>query len=166
MLLFIRGPNRLSEGTRLAIRQALADHPGATEKELVDATGLARGSVAHHLRRMANAAEVRIQRRGRAAYYFLPNVGPSFQHLMRLVRDDHCAAILRTLDARPQAGIQALSSELSLSRKTVRRYLTELVDVGLVSRSEHYRPRFELSQDALEALRQVLGPGLGDKPGP
>ncbi|MEA3190519.1 MAG: hypothetical protein QOD77_1101 [Thermoplasmata archaeon] len=156
MMFFIRGPNRLSEGTRQAIARALGEHPGATEKELVDATGLARGSVAHHLRRMAAQSGVRVVRRGRAAYYFLPTVGTSYQHLMRLVRDDHCAAILRTLELKPRTGIQDLSSELSLSRKIVRRYLTELVDFGLVSRSADYRPRFELTRETTASLREVL----------
>jgi len=64
-----RGPYVRSAATRARLLALLAERPGMTRADLQRATGLAWGTVAHHLRSMLERGEVEASRFGRRAHY-------------------------------------------------------------------------------------------------
>ena len=69
MLATKRGPYVRSAATRARLLALLAERPGMTRADLRRETGLAWGTVAHHLRSMAERGEVEAHRVGRRAHY-------------------------------------------------------------------------------------------------
>lgn len=72
-----------SAGTRARILALIAARPGMTRADLRRETGLAWGTVAHHLRSMEERGEVAAHRVGRRAHYVVNEKGqaeapPSF----------------------------------------------------------------------------------------
>lgn len=64
-----RGPYVRSAATRARLLALLSQRPGMTRADLQRETGLAWGTVAHHLRSMAERGEVEAHRVGRRAHF-------------------------------------------------------------------------------------------------
>jgi predicted transcriptional regulator len=129
--------------------------------------------VSHHIRVLERDRQV-VQRRflGFNRIFSAQARSPELA-LMPLLRDSLVPHLLERIRQSPGIGIQALSKELSLGRKVVRRQLLALVESGLLQRSEHYRPRFYLREEGVAFLQRhlswpgpVAGPGdSGHGPG-
>lgn len=152
---------RNGPATRAEILNLLRHEPGLTKTQVCRRLGLGWGTVSHHIRVMERERQV-VQRRflGFNRIYWSQARSPELS-LMPLLRDSLVPHLLERIQRSPGIGIQALSKELSLGRKVVRRQLLALVESGLLQRSEHYRPRFYLREEGAAFLqRHVAVPGM------
>lgn len=130
--------------TRREILNLLRSEPGLTKSQVCRRLNLAWGTVSHHTRVLEREGLL-VRRRvfGFNRYYTGETRGPELQ-LMPLLRESLVPYLLQRVEANPGIGIQALSRELGLGRKVVRRQLESMVEAGLLERSEDYRPKFFL----------------------
>jgi DNA-binding transcriptional ArsR family regulator len=153
-----RGPYRRAEPARRAILEAVRQRPGISRSEILRLTGLSWGSVAHHVKRLLERGELHAHMIGRRPYYSLDAEGSRLLPLLRLLRTEETAGdILRVLNRNGALSIQALSRDLHVDRKTVKRHLGRLLEAGLVGLTQRRRARFELRSIPLE-LRKLLRP--------
>lgn len=132
------------ESVRARIVEIVRQSPGIYKSELARLSGLSWGSVNHHLRVLRRSGELVVDRR-RALANVYP-AGTSADHIRwigLLGRPDN-PDLVGYLRDHPGHGVQSMSQHYNISRKIIRRHLARLEEVGLVTRSEDYRPKFFL----------------------
>lgn len=155
-MIFLVARRSRSENRR-QVHDAIRRNQGITKTELCRLIGLGWGTVSHHVRHLVKLGVVRQLRTKRRVFLYDGDVRGEQMMLMRLLRDDNSKRIMEHVRANPGHGIQAASRALDMSRKTIRRYLADLVDVGIVDKSQDYRPKFRLHD---HGRTLGLGPGL------
>lgn len=151
--------------TRREILNLLTHEQGLTKSQICQRLDLAWGTVSHHVRVLEREkALVRRRFLGFNRLYTAEARSPEVS-LMPLLRDSLVPHILERIQASPGIGIQALSRELALGRKVVRRQLQALVENGLLERTDDYRPRFYLCKKA-EMVVHAQPPSLPGQPAP
>lgn len=134
--------DRNGPATRRAILGRLRDDPGLTKSQVCRSLGLAWGTVSHHVRILEREqALVRRTVLGFSRLYAAGSRGPEAS-LLPLLRETIVPRLLQRIGSNPGVGIQALSREMALGRKVVRRKLEAMVELGLLERSPDYRPKF------------------------
>jgi predicted transcriptional regulator len=128
--------------------EVVGQHHGITKAEICRLTGLSWGTVSHHVRQLHRLGELRLQPTDRRVYLFRSTVQTEQMTLMRLMRDETTQRIMDQVRANPGIGIQEVSRALSTSRKIIRRYMADLVDVEILSKTDDYRPKFTLRDQA------------------
>lgn len=151
---FLGGKTRGQE-SRDAITNAVSCHPGATRSQLCRLTGLAWGSVAHHVDAMKARGELVAVRRGARELHFHPLTPAAHRHILAVLCDRLALRIVEKMRQTDSLGIQRLAGSLEESRKTVRRHLSILRDAQLLEESDDYRPRFHLTPEAARWLDQT-----------
>lgn len=153
-------PSAFRDGprTRQGILRVIQAQPGISKSELARALGLAWGTVTHHLRMLEEAGLVTSQRIRARVRFFDASLEKS-QLINLAFLENPARGVLDCLQPGRAVGIAELSKELAISRKVVRRQLELLVNAGLVSKDDSYRPRFELAESSrveqiLEAARK------------
>jgi DNA-binding MarR family transcriptional regulator len=129
-----RGSYKSSESTRDAILAALATTPGMSRSDIIRATGISWGSVAHHVHRMVEAGTLHVDVVGRRPYYYLEPPKRSLLPITRLLRSEPVALeVLRLLNDETGISINAMSARLQHDRKTIRRTVAQLEQSGMVA---------------------------------
>lgn len=144
-MIFLAFRRPAASPSRQAILDAVAGNPGCTKADLCRMTGLSWGAISHHVRNCARAGDLRQHRTDRKVYLYAASVHADQMAHMRLLRDETNVRLLMEIHAHPGVGINALSRSMETSRKIIRRHLADLVDVGVLERSQHYRPRFKVA---------------------
>lgn len=135
-------------GTRDQILGLIEREPGLHKTALCDATGLAWGTVDYHLKLLARAGRVTLARIGRETRCFPGQLAPQNESLLATLTSGPAARIALALRHMPGQGVGALSEQLGLSSKVVRRHLLRLVDTGVLVRAGFHRPRYQVRPEA------------------
>jgi DNA-binding IclR family transcriptional regulator len=138
--------------TRQRVLEAIRQRPGVTRTDLCRHTALSWGAVHHHVRWLLREGAIRQRRAAKQAILYPADTRTDLIPYMRLLREDVPPQILHELAVQPDSGIQEISRSLTQSRKVIRRYLSTMVQAGLVARSQGYRPKFHLDPAALRTL--------------
>ena len=147
------------------VLRAIEECQGITKAEICRKSGLSWGTVSHHVRQLTRAGAIRFQATDRRIYLFGADVASSQMTLMRLMRDETTQRILDHVRVHPRTGIQDLSRALRLSRHTVRRYMSDLVDAHVLLRTDDYRPKFSVSEAPLGPSARLEDPAGARRPG-
>ena len=115
--------------------------PGIHVSKLCRESELSWGTIQYHLKWMAQQGRIQVHRTGRLLQIF-PASDRAAAAWLGVLRDAIPNQILDRLNQRPGLGVQDLSRSLGVSRKTVRRHLTDLLEAGLVDRQGGYRGQF------------------------
>jgi predicted transcriptional regulator len=147
MILFLVRQYKDRDGprTREEILNIIRLSPGLTKTEIKQSVGLAWGTIYYHLRVLQSEKQLVAKRYlGRTRIY--TSDATEEIRLMPLMRLSLATDLVERVRQSPGIGIQALSAQLGISRKTIRRHLFQLVDSGMLQKSSHYRPRFYTKQ--------------------
>lgn len=156
LLLARLGAERNGPQTRKEILNLLRLEPGLTKTQVCRRLDLGWGTVSYHLRVLERDRQITQRRFLGFNRIYTPAARSPEAALMPLLRESIVPHLLERVHESPGIGIQALSRELSLGRKVVRRHLLALVQNGLVERSSHYRPKFYIREDGLDLVRQSI----------
>jgi predicted transcriptional regulator len=162
-----RGTTVSGEHARESILAHIDRNPGISKGELSRATGLSLGSIRHHLFIMRRQRAIQYHRDGRRTGVYPMALSPEQMFWVGALREPITKGIMEHLEQNPDLGIQDLSHHLGLNRKTVRRYLITLEDAGIVSATDHFRPKFRMSRlrgvdDPEDSLGAEAGLGRQD----
>lgn len=138
--------------TRLRLLALIEHEPGLHKTALCEATGLAWGTVDYHLRLLSRSGRVTLARVGRETRCFPGQLPASHEALLVSLTSGPAQRIALALRHMPGQGVGALSEQLGLSAKVVRRHLLRLVDHGFLERAGVYRPRYQLRAGAMPRL--------------
>jgi predicted transcriptional regulator len=152
MILELSETPQVPTGTREEILGLIERKPGLHKTALCEATGLAWGTVDYHLRLLSRAGRVTMARVGRETRCFPGQLPARHESLLATLTSAPAQRIALALRHMPGQGVGALSEQLGLSSKVVRRHLLRLLDHGLLERAGFHRPRYQLRPEAAPFL--------------
>lgn len=126
----------LAHPSREAIMSVVEREPGLTIQVLADRTGIARSTLAHHLRHLESHEKLRVQTEGRHAHVFPTTgayIGDEERAKLRLLQKPETGAVARLIEERPGLTQREVAAEMGLSPATVCWHTKRLVEAGLVS---------------------------------
>ncbi len=136
----------LEQETRRLVFEAIESNPAVTHRELMRVTGLANGTVTHHLAMLERTRKVRSWLRGRKRHYAVASLCPDVA-LRRRVEEDTELAQLRSFVAAEgvvsPTGVERWGQErFGWARSTAQAKVEQLSEVGLVERVPMGRRRW------------------------
>lgn len=152
LFLAVAPKDRDGDAARARIMQVIRTHPGIHPADISDKVNLAWSTVDYHLRVLKRSALVTVVKALRENHFFPVDVEPSQHMWFAALRDEGAHRVFQRLIELPGQGVPMLSEWSGFSHKVIRRQLTDLVDVGLVTRRGQSRPTFEPNFDALRRL--------------
>lgn len=156
LFLAVAPKDRDGDGQRARIMQLVRAHPGIHTAQIKERLDLAWSTVDYHLRVMERDGIIRVSKMGRENHIFPLDVEPTQHMWFAALRDEGAHRVFQRLIELPGQGVPMLSEWAGLSHKVIRRQLTDLVDVGLVTRRGRARPTFEPNLDVLRKLPPSL----------
>ncbi len=144
--------------TREEILNLVRATQGLTKTELTQRIGLAWGTVHYHLRVLYNERHLIAKRHFGWHRIYTADRASEEMRSMTFMRLPVVNEIVDRVCKHPGVGIQALSGQMGLSRMIVRRHLMRLVEIGILERSEHYRPRFFVRGYLQLSIKNVENP--------
>jgi predicted transcriptional regulator len=146
----VRGTMK-GEKARGRILRFVEEYPGAMKSSLHESLGISWGALTYHLNVMH--ADGRIHLVKQASQLHVYTVTRPLEQLRQqsLLRDELVQRILKHLQDNPGDQLLTMSAALCVSRKTVRRMLGLMLDVGLVE-AEGKRKRMYWMRDAAKTV--------------
>ncbi|MHB8632845.1 MAG: ArsR family transcriptional regulator [Thermoplasmatota archaeon] len=144
--------------TRDLVLGLVEREPGIHKSALKRELGLGWGTISYHLEMLRRRGAIKMRAQGRQVGVFPSRVPDGHMPWLAALREAVPQGILTRLAERPEARIDELSEDLGLSRRIVRRHLTDLTAQGLVRGPLGVsRNRFRLGEgDALVASLKDL----------
>lgn len=138
---------RVDDSTRSRISALIAKSPGLTRSELCQMMDLGWGTVSYHAAALLDEGSI-VQRGVRwSRRLYPPDVtGPMRDWINALREDGEVLAVLAQHDA---LGVCELADLLGRDRKTLRRHLEHLGELGLVHRDEGREGKYGLGEPQL-----------------
>lgn len=132
-----------SSASRSAILAIVRQRKGVHKSEICRLTGKGWGTISHHVYVLIKAGQIITEVHGRLLWVFLPDIPKTERDWIVAT---HIPDRLRLLDrilGHRGATIEALSTEMAVSKKVIRTHLSHLRRIGAVSRSKDYPPKYE-----------------------
>ena len=129
--------------TRGAILQAFREHKGLHKSELCRCTGRGWGTIGHHVYVLVQRDQVLTEVHGRQLWVFLPNIPKLERDWIVATHVPERRKLLNRLLGRKGVTIESLSSEMELSKKTIRTHLSHLKRIGAVKRTQESPAMYE-----------------------
>lgn len=152
--------------TRDRLLHAIRASPGINKTALCATLGLAWGTVDYHLRRLSRDRQVALRPEGRETRCFPGGLEPHRKALLSALADGSGSRIAFVLRHCPGQGVGALSQQLGLSSKVVRRRLLRMVEDGMLERVGTHRPRYSLGSAVHGLLEEVTAASAKAPGGP
>lgn len=152
LFLAVAPKDRDGDATRARLIQAIRANPGIHAADLSERLGLAWSTVDYHLRVLRRGELIKVVKALREKHLFPLEVEPTQHMWFAALRDEGAHRVFQRLIELPGQGVPLLSQWAGLSQKVIRRQLTDLIDVGLVTKRGQARPTFEPN---LEVLRRL-----------
>jgi predicted transcriptional regulator len=130
------------EDVRHRILDLIEAEAGIYKSELCLRTNLSWGAITYHLAVLKRSGRIAFATHGRLTRIFPAEVPSRDFRWMAVLRDAETEQIYDYLEGKPAIQIYNLTKELGISRKIIRRHLTNLQDAGLVIAEPGSRPRF------------------------
>ncbi|MBI2077484.1 MAG: ArsR family transcriptional regulator [Euryarchaeota archaeon] len=130
----IERPAALEQSTRARVAETVAANPGIHFRSLVRETGLARGTVDHHLRKLVEVGLVQESRSDGYVCFFA--AGTKDRRAMRfapLLKAEGARRLVALVAAQPGVGASDAAEALGLSRQIVHRHVQRCEDAGVLA---------------------------------
>ncbi|MES2155525.1 MAG: ArsR family transcriptional regulator [bacterium] len=131
--------------------QLIGSEPGINKTTLCRELGLGWGTVSHHLRVLTRRGLVAAYGRGKEVHWFPCSVDEAQYRWLCVLHDGRAASIVNHLERRPGLRLSDLSDSIGISRKVIRRHLSQLGEEGLVTHEGETQRRYRLQRPLLPA---------------
>jgi predicted transcriptional regulator len=150
--------------TRARIRRHVRDTPGVHFNRVGRDLDIASGQAQYHLRRLVRDGEISVERIGGRAHYFDPAFDPWERRTVAFLRRETAREILVRLHADGPTRPKALADELDLARSTVSWHVSNLVESGIVEKSDERPMHLSLAfPERTATLLDEVSPSLPDR---
>lgn len=153
-------------GTRDRVAAYVREDPGVHFNELVRRTDLAPGQVQHHVRRLADAGDLVVERVSGRTHYFPPEFDEFERGVLALARRETARDVLSYLLEAGPSRPATVADELGVARSTLEHHLDRLVDRGVVEKRRDARNRVTLAlADREETVRllEAIRPSVSER---
>lgn len=154
--MFFGAARKDGQASRQRILAEIAADPGVHVSELGERTGLSWHTIAYHLRILARAHAISVDKGQRERRVFPAGIPAAQRAWLAALRGARAHEVLRHLLDDPRQGITSLSRRMGFSEKIVRRQVARLAEAGLVDRRGQVRPVYELNQAAVHEVEDWL----------
>lgn len=120
----------------------MREKPGINKSALCGELGVAWGTVAYHIGVLADAGLVEVEAAGREANLFPKGLAGHRRRMLVALRQPEARQVFGAVAAVREISLRDLCLRLGMSRKTVRRHVTQLLQAGLVEDKGSRRPRY------------------------
>ena len=135
-----------SQATRAAILVVLKSKRGVHKSELSRLTGRGWGTIGHHVYVLVRAGRIETEVHGRLLWVFLTEVPRSERDWLIATRAPQRRHLLDLIGLRKRSTIEALSSDLAVSKKVIRTHLGHLRRAGAVARIPGMPHEYEIAR--------------------
>jgi DNA-binding transcriptional ArsR family regulator len=129
----LRTDRLLEHPQRARLADLVAAEPGIHFQELGRRSGLANGTLTHHLQKLVDGGHVVAHKSGRYTCYFPRAASPGQRAAAGTTKSEGARAILAAIQARPGATMQEIALSCGLQASTVTYHVQRLSDAGLVT---------------------------------
>ena len=147
------------------ILKTIEKNPGIRYREIMDELGLNNGTLSHHLQKLEKQSVLRVERTPRVARFYPLSVNETEIPIIKRLRQETPRRILRLLLDLDEVNFSEMFLRIKRSPGTTSRYVTELVDDGIVKdRFEKGKRFFSLPDKyTINKLISKYHPDLMDK---
>ena len=147
------------------ILKTIEKNPGIRYREIMGELGLKNGTLSHHLRKLEKQSVLRVERTPRVARFYSLSVNEAEIPIIKRLRQETPRRILRLLLDLDEVNFSEMFLRIKRSPGTTSRYVTELVDDGIVKdRFEKGKRFFSLPDKyTVDKLISKYHPDLMDK---
>jgi len=151
--------------TRARIRRHVRETPGVHFNRVGRDLDIATGQAQYHLRRLVRDGEIAVERIGGRAHYFDPAFDPWERRTVAFLRRETAREILVRLHADGPTRSTTLADELDLARSTVSWHVSNLVESGIVEKSDERPMHLSLAfpERTATLFDEVSPPSLPDR---
>jgi predicted transcriptional regulator len=147
------------------ILKTIEKNPGIRYREIMGELGLKNGTLSHHLQKLEEQSVLRVERTPRVARFYPLSVNEAEIPIITRLRQETPRRILRLLLDLDEVNFSEMFLRIKRSPGTTSRYVTELVDDGIVKdRFEKGKRFFSLPDKyTVDKLISKYHPDLMDK---
>ena len=147
------------------ILKTIEKNPGIRYREIMGELGLKNGTLSHHLQKLEEQSVLRVERTPRVARFYPLSVNTAEIPIIKRLRQETPRRILRLLLDLDEVNFSEMFLRIKRSPGTTSRYVTELVDDGIVKdRFEKGKRFFSLPDKyTVDKLISKYHPDLMDK---
>ena len=147
------------------ILRTIEKNPGIRYREIMGELGLKNGTLSHHLQKLEGQSVLRVERTPRVARFYPLSVNTAEIPIIKRLRQETPRRILRLLLDLDEVNFSEMFLRIKRSPGTTSRYVTELVDDGIVKdRFEKGKRFFSLPDKyTVNKLISKYHPDLMDK---
>ena len=147
------------------ILKTIEKNPGIRYREIMGELGLKNGTLSHHLQKLEGQSVLRVERTPRVARFYPLSVNTAEIPIIKRLRQETPRRILRLLLDLDEVNFSEMFLRIKRSPGTTSRYVTELVDDGIVKdRFEKGKRFFSLTEKyTVNKLISKYHPDLMDK---
>ena len=147
------------------ILKTIEKNPGIRYREIMGELGLKNGTLSHHLQKLEEQSVLRVERTPRVARFYPLSVNEAEIPIITRLRQETPRRILRLLLDLDEVNFSEMFLRIKRSPGTTSRYVTELVDDGIVKdRFENGKRFFSLPYKyTVNKLISKYHPDLMDK---
>jgi len=147
------------------ILKTIEKNPGIRYREIMGELGLKNGTLSHHLQKLEEQSVLRVERTPRVARFYPLSVNSAEIPIIKRLRQETPRRILRLLLDLDEVNFSEMFLRIKRSPGTTSRYVTELVDDGIVKdRFEKGKRFFSLPEKyTVSKLISKYHPDLMDK---
>ena len=147
------------------ILKTIEKNPGISYREIMGELGLKNGTLSHHLQKLEEQSVLRVERTPRVARFYPLSVNEAEIPIITRLRQETPRRILRLLLDLDEVNFSEMFLRIKRSPGTTSRYVTELVDDGIVKdRFEKGKRFFSLPDKyTVDKLISKYHPDLMDK---
>lgn len=143
---------------RRLLLQAVSQSPGVHKSELQERTGLAWGTLTHHLHQLHRRGEISMLKDGHRVALFPSRIPSENREALSLLAQPQARSVLRCIQKMGKASIQDVVAELGGSRKPIRRCMLALQERGVLLRQGSGWGQFEVQEGATDIVTSSLLP--------
>ena len=146
------------------ILKTIEKNPGIRYREIMGELGLKNGTLSHHLQKLEGQSVLRVERTPRVARFYPLSVNEAEIPIIKRLRQETPRRILRLLLDLDEVNFSEMFLRIKRSPGTTSRYVTELVDDGIVKdRFENGKRFFSLpDKNTVNKLISKYHPDLVD----
>ena len=147
------------------ILKTIEKNPGIRYREIMGVLGLKNGTLSHHLQKLEEQSVLRVERTPRVARFYPLSVNTAELPIIKRLRQETPRRILRLLLDLDEVNFSEMFLRIKRSPGTTSRYVTELVDDGIVKDRFEKGKRFFSLPDKYTVIKLIskYHPDLMDK---
>ena len=151
-----KNPEQNPESTPAKILAFVREHPGVSEKQIIDAVEKSRGSIAYQLRRLERDGKIRISQRNGRNFYFIRDGVSSYleEEIQRIFANAETREIFMYLHFHPNQTCTSLAHALNRKVYSIRYYLRKMDSVISISGDKN-PVLYSLSEDVQSIVSEM-----------